>query len=68
MLPEKYHIILKLNPFYYITEGFRHTFIQKEWFFEHMRLTMYFWGVTVVIWFVGAIVFRRLRPHFADVL
>ncbi|MFC1855225.1 ABC transporter permease [Thermodesulfobacteriota bacterium] len=68
ILPEKYQVIMKLNPFYYITEGFRFTFIKKEWFFEHMNLTLYFWGVTIIVWILGAIVFRRLRPHFADVL
>jgi len=31
-------------------------------------MTAWFWGVTVVVFFVGALVFRRLKKHFADVL
>jgi len=61
--------LIKLNPIYYIVEGYRESFIYKQWFWEsHYELTMYFWCVTIFFFFLGAIVFRRLRPHFADVL
>ncbi|WP_129127967.1 ABC transporter permease [Geomonas oryzae] len=61
--------LIKLNPVYYIVEGYRESFIYKQWFWEsHYTLTIYFWSVTTFIFFVGAIVFRRLRPHFADVI
>jgi lipopolysaccharide transport system permease protein/teichoic acid transport system permease protein len=61
--------LIKLNPVYYIVEGYRESFIYKTWFWEkHYMLTLYFWGVTLFFFFLGAVVFRRLRPHFADVL
>ncbi|MDU6315948.1 MAG: ABC transporter permease, partial [Enterococcus faecalis] len=28
----------------------------------------YFWGVTIVLLLIGSTVFRRLKPHFSDVL
>ena len=60
---------IKLNPVYYIVEGYRESFIYKTWFWEkHYMLTLYFWCVTLFFFFVGAAVFRRLRPHFADVI
>ena len=31
-------------------------------------MTLYYWGVTVVILLVGLKMFKRLRPHFSDVL
>ena len=68
LVPEKYQGYIKLNPVYYIIEGYRNSFINKVWFWEHARLTVYFWSITGVIFVLGAIVFRRLRPHFADVL
>lgn len=68
IIPEKYQFFLKLNPIYYITEGFREALLYKVWFWEHMGLTLYFWAVTLVILFVGAAVFSKLRPHFADVI
>lgn len=60
---------IKLNPIYYIVEGYRESFIYKTWFWEkHYMLTLYFWCLTLFFFFLGAVVFRRLRPHFADVL
>jgi ABC-type polysaccharide/polyol phosphate export permease len=68
ILPEKYRIIIKFNPIYYIVEGYRDSFIYKVWFWQHPGMTLYFWAVTAVVFVGGAVVFRRLRPHFADVL
>lgn len=68
IVPEKFHYLLKLNPVYYIVEGYRDTFIYHEWFWDHIYLTAYFWVVTGVLFVLGAIIFKRLRPHFADVL
>jgi lipopolysaccharide transport system permease protein/teichoic acid transport system permease protein len=31
-------------------------------------MMLYFWGVTGLVFVVGATVFLRLRPHFADIL
>ncbi|WP_415238060.1 ABC transporter permease [Seleniivibrio woodruffii] len=68
IIPEKYHWLIKLNPVFYITEGYRASLIYKEWFWDSMKLTIYFWCVSIIIMAVGVLVFRKLRPHFADVL
>ena len=68
MIPEQYHIFLKLNPLYYIIEGYRNSFIYHEWFWNLGYTTEYFWLVTIFVVLLGAMIFRRLRPHFADVL
>ncbi len=68
MIPPAYHWILKLNPAYYVVEGYRQSFIYHEWFWQHPALTAYFWCVTLAALFVGAAFFKRMRPHFADVL
>ncbi len=60
--------LLKLNPFYYIVAGYRDSMLTGNWFWERPTLTVYFWGVTVVIGALGLKVFKRLRPHFSDVL
>lgn len=67
-LPEKYHIYIKLNPFFYIVQGYRDSFIHHRWFWEHPLYSLYFWSVTATIVVIGALVFARLRPHFADVM
>ena len=68
MFPSKLKPIMKLNPFYYIVEGYRDTFINQIWFWEHMNLTIYYWVITIFISISGIHIFKRLKPHFADVL
>lgn len=68
MIPEQYRFFLQLNPVYYLTEGYRNSLIHHIWFWEDPWLTLYFWLVALGLFALGAIVFHRLRPHFADVL
>ncbi len=68
MVPEKYQTMMKLNPVYYITEGYRNSFISGVWFWEYPRWSLEFWILTGGIFILGAIIFLKLRPHFADVL
>lgn len=60
--------ILKLNPLVYIVNGYRSAIYEHQWFFEDFFSTMYFWIVTVVLFGIGALIFKRLKVHFADVL
>ena len=59
---------IKLNPLYYITQGYRDTFFYSVSFMEHPTLTAYFWVVTGIVFIVGAVLYQKLRPHFADIL
>lgn len=68
IVPEKYRVYIKMNPVFYIVDGYRNSFIHNIWFWEAPLYTLYFWTVTGFIFLIGAIVFARLRPHFADVL
>lgn len=67
-IPHAVLVVIELNPFFYIVQGYREALIDKVWFFEHPWMTLYFWCFTAVICFVGVTVFRRLKVHFADVL
>ena len=60
--------IIKLNPLVYVVNGYRAALCEKEWFFADFYSTMYFWIFTVVIFGIGALIFKRLKTHFADVL
>jgi len=61
-------VALKINPLVYIVNGYRSAIYERQWFFEDFYSTMYFWIVTVVLFGIGALVFKRLKVHFADVL
>jgi len=60
--------LLKLNPLVYIVQGYRDAIYGQQWFWQDFYSTMYFWIVTVVMFGVGALVFKRLKTHFSDVL
>lgn len=68
IVPEKFMWIIKLNPMFYIVEGYRDSYINKIWFWEKYNQTALFWGVTSLILIIGIIIFKKLKPHFADVL
>ncbi len=68
-LSEKYQQIALLNPAAYIVDGYRKSLLGQEWFFAAGWLhTFVFWMWALFFVVVGATVFRRLRPHFADVI
>ncbi len=60
--------ILKINPVFYIVNGYRDTMFAEKWLWLDFYSTSYFWIVTVVLFGLGALIFRRLKVHFADVL
>ena len=60
--------VFKLNPMFYIVDGYRSALIDGSWFFERPLLSLEFWLVSTVIFFLGASIYVKLRPHFADVL
>ena len=68
MVPPRYHWIIELNPMVYVIEGYRNSMIYHKWFWEDMNMTIYFWIVTTAIFVIGGLTFKKLRPHFADVL
>jgi len=68
ILPKEYHNIMQYNPLYYIVEGYRDSMISYQWFWEKPVLTIHYWVFTIIIFLIGTFVFKRLRPHFADVL
>lgn len=67
-VPAKYHYIFFVNPIFYIINGYRDALINKVWFWQHPIWALYFWGITLLLFAIGALIFRKLKPHFADVL
>lgn len=68
IVPNRFQWILKLNPMYYIVEGYRDTIINHVWFFQRYFQTVYFWSISLGLFALGAMLFKKLKPHFADVL
>ena len=66
MLTGNLKYIALLNPFFYITEGYRYTFVEHVWFFEYTEMNIFFWTFTILMFVFGAFVFYRLEPGIAD--
>lgn len=60
--------VMKFNPMYYIVAGYRDSMIMGNYFWQRPTMTIYFWCVTLALFLIGLKVFKRLRPHFSDVL
>jgi len=67
-IPEKYHFWLRLNPMFYIVEGYRNSFVYGIGFWEDPKYLIYYWSFTLLVLLTGMLLFRKLKPHFADVL
>ncbi|MRH41290.1 teichoic acid ABC transporter permease [Aquibacillus halophilus] len=68
-LPEALQIIMKINPLYYIIEGYRAGFLGLGWYFiEHWDYTLYFWSLTIILFLIGSSLHLKFRKHFIDFL
>jgi lipopolysaccharide transport system permease protein/teichoic acid transport system permease protein len=67
-VPGKYRWIVKLNPMCYIVNGYRDSLIYKVPFWSKPNETLYFWLFTFAVLLIGVVVFRRLKPHFGEVI
>lgn len=61
-------VVLKLNPMFYICQGYRDSFVDLVWFWERGYTNLVFWIEALVLFVIGALLFKKLRPQFADVL
>ena len=67
-VPKEYLWILKFNPMVYIVNGYRNTFLNKVWFWEDNYFLFSF--IIYILFFLvsGILVYKKLRPHFGDVV
>ena len=68
MVSEEYIWLFNLNPMYYIVDGYRSALFEQEWFYKNIKQTIYFWLITLAILFLGISIYKKLKPHFSDVL
>jgi len=68
LLSQTHKWFYEYNPAYYIVQGYRDSFINHIWFWEHSFMSSYFLIVSFITFIIGALTFRALRPHFGDVL
>ncbi|KYC77956.1 ABC transporter permease [Bacillus licheniformis] len=60
--------VIKLNPLFYIIDGFRNSFLGGSWFFEDATYMLYFWAFTLLLLTVGSVLHIKFRDRFVDFL
>ncbi len=61
--------IMKLNPMFYPTTGYRYALIENIHFWERSVLSaVFYWGAVIGIAIIGMSVYKHLRDHFTDLL
>jgi len=70
MVPEKYQFIIKINPMTIYTAYYRNIFYFVKYpdgaGFPSVSETLIAIGITLLIFFVGYFVFKKLEPRFAE--
>lgn len=60
-------LILKLNPFTYLLEGYRDAFVfGRRTIFMSFRWGAYFWIIVIVLFIIGSILHIRMRKNLLD--
>lgn len=67
-MPDKFQVLLRINPMFYVVQGYRDSILYNIPFWSHPGYTLYFWGVTLATLLLGAFLFTTLKPQFVDVL
>ncbi|WP_129690868.1 ABC transporter permease [Gottfriedia acidiceleris] len=60
--------LMKLNPFYYIVEGYRGALLYGHSDIIFSKYTFYFWGVLLFFFIIGSVFHVKFRKQFVDFL
>lgn len=71
-LPDKdneiINIIMKLNPFAYILDGYRDTLFYGWSLAESLETGLIFWTISIIMFIAGCVLHTRVRHKFIDML
>ncbi|GAB4073152.1 ABC transporter permease [Barrientosiimonas marina] len=61
--------LMKLNPLFYLVQGYRHSLFGTEWYaVTQWEYTLYFWVLVAVLFIIGSALHMKFRRHFIDYL
>lgn len=60
--------IMKLNPVYYIINGYRDSVFYHTTPFDHPALTLYFWIVVILLFVLGCVLMYKFKRKFIDMI
>lgn len=61
--------LMKINPIYYIVEGYRSSLLGTNWYIiDHTGYTLFFWLLVFLLLLIGSVLHVKFRKHFVDFL
>lgn len=68
ILPQHMKIFFKLNPIYYIVNGYRNAFLYNISFWENIHYLVYFWILIIFLFSISILFFKKSKKYFGDFL
>lgn len=68
ILPEWMQYIVKCNPIYYLVQGYRDCFFYHRGVNAYTWSMAWFWGITLVLFFLGSYLMCRFKTKFVDMI
>lgn len=62
------NFIAKLNPVYYIVQGYRDSIFFNKPIWAHPALTLYFWLVIIILFSLGSFLMYKFKTKFIDMI
>lgn len=60
--------IMKMNPIYYVVQGYRDSLLFKKSIFAHPVMTGYFWCANLLLFAIGCTLIYKFKKRFIDML
>jgi len=68
MIPENWRHLMLFNPMFHIVETYRASLLYNRAAWVELNQLFVFWGIVFAFGLIGATIYRRLKPEFAEVL
>ncbi len=67
-LPDDMQELIRINPMVLVVEAYRDIFLRGEWVWQSEGGLVLYMAISTIICMLGGLVFKRLRPHFGEVI
>lgn len=65
---EVLNMIMKMNPIYYIIQGYRDAIFYQQSLFDHLWYTLYFWVFVLILFAIGCALMFKFKKKFIDLI
>jgi len=62
------NVIMKLNPIYYVVQGYRDSLIFGKSILAHPAMMAYFWVINVLLFVIGCCLMYKFKKRFIDMI